>query len=336
MSDSAAIWQLVAAEAPVPDRLFFHAPCFDGAASAAIALSFLVDRWKWSNVELVPINYRSGRQWVTTDIGDRAAVVDFLYHPGAVFWADHHDTTFLTPELRSLNLAQSAQVALYEPTSKSCARLLFDALPRRFHYPTDRFVELAQWADRIDAAEFDSVEDAVFPTRAALQLTVTLSYGSTDEYCISIVRALRESTVDVVAHLPEVQERFHRAQALVSAGLDRVRSTARIVDNGVVIFDAESAGVYINRYAPYALFPTARYSLGTVRGKHGATLTVMRNPWMDFPSAHLGHIAERFGGGGHRRVGAIVIPQEQAANVNTVVAKVLAAIREYDSRAPRD
>src|SRR5207248_274718 len=93
---------------------------------------------------------------------------------------------------------------------------------------------------------------------------------------------------------------------------DAVRQTPE----GVVIFDIEGKDIMVNRYAPFYFFPEARYSAGIVRRDDGgAKLTAMRNPWIEFPSAPLGELCARLGGGGHQRVGSVLVQQEDPRDV---------------------
>ena len=55
----------------------------------------------------------------------------------------------------------------------------------------------------------------------------------------------------------------------------------------------------------------------------------MRNPWLDFESDPLGKILEEFGGGGHQRVGALVLPVEQASQVQPIVDRLISEIRSH-------
>jgi nanoRNase/pAp phosphatase (c-di-AMP/oligoRNAs hydrolase) len=49
----------------------------------------------------------------------------------------------------------------------------------------------------------------------------------------------------------------------------------------------------------------------------------MRNPWLNFESFHLGEFMRRFGGGGHQRVGSVVLPAEQNEEAGNIWRKLL-------------
>src|ERR1700693_2992637 len=78
--------------------LYFHSPCFDGIVSCLLAWEFLEQNRGWVFSRLLPVNYDRKGQWLNENLDQPAAVVDYLYHPSAAFWADHHQSTFLTPQ----------------------------------------------------------------------------------------------------------------------------------------------------------------------------------------------------------------------------------------------
>src|SRR5688572_29664357 len=131
--------------------LYFHSPCFDGIASAVLALDFLEvsQNWKFNDLRGVDYDRRDG--WLSQSPNKPFAVVDFLYHPNAEFWADHHQTSFLTIPLRRDFKEQQNLYHIYNPRIGSCAMLLWRVLQERFNYQNSRYAALARWAHKIDA-----------------------------------------------------------------------------------------------------------------------------------------------------------------------------------------
>src|ERR1700685_3337099 len=86
--------------------IYFHND-FDGRASAAVVLAFL--RSRGDDIEhFTPVNYYLLSQWMDEKFFEKhklfsgkrnpAIIVDFLYHPKAAMWFEHHATTFKRPE----------------------------------------------------------------------------------------------------------------------------------------------------------------------------------------------------------------------------------------------
>ncbi len=312
--------------------LYFHSPCFDGIVSGVLAWEFLESVRGWKVERFRPVDYSSRGKWLKATLHTPSAVVDFLYHPQAQFWADHHVTTFLTKGARKHFDRRRGDLCLsYNDRIGSCALLLWEHLLDAFDFRNPRYREMVQWADKIDSARYDSVEEAILGDTPALRIRASLAPGEeSEEYTRQLVQLLRYSTLEEVAELPKVRRRSDRIRFLVEAGLERFGNAARLEDGEIVVFDVDSRDVIVSRYAPYFFFPQARYSVGIVRTKEGAKITAMRNPWRDFPSAPLGSIFASCGGGGHERVGALLLPGSRAAKANRIREYVLQEIRGQD------
>ena len=306
--------------------LYFHSPCFDGIISAVVASDFLEVQCRWVFERFCPIDYSQRDTWLSHRLGKRSAVVDFIYHPQATFWADHHSTTFLSADMkRDFMRRRRGRTLFYDDRLGSCSKLLWQALKDGFSYRNEAYSDMVEWADRIDSARYSSVVEAVLGETPALRIRASLSVNEDPGFSEGLVTALRSKTLDEVASLPQVDIRAKHVRSQIEAGLDRLRNSIRVDDNGIAVFDVDSRGVVISRYAPYFFFPQARYSAGIVRSNHGTKITAMRNPWRDFPSVKLGKIFERFGGGGHERVGSVLIPD--TLNASATLHKIVDQIR---------
>jgi len=317
--------------------LYFHSPCFDGIASAVLAWDFLEQRDGWETPVLHPVTYDIRQTWLEKALDRPAAVVDFLYHQDSTFWADHHLTTFLTDEAQAdfqQQPAHKGRLLIYDQHADSCAGLLWRRLASDFGHRNLRYAQLVQWAEKIDAARYASVEEAITSTAPALRLSLGFTMGHSEGYIETLVRELRDKPLEEVASLPEPTTRFKRARDLVEAGLDHFKRSARLENDGIVVFDVDAQDAIVSRYAPYHFFPHARYSAGIIRWKGGARITAMRNPWREFPSVPLGRLAETLGGGGHERVGSIVLKGDRIADAESILARLLEGIRRSEKNNP--
>jgi hypothetical protein len=289
-------------------KLLFHSPCFDGIVSAVLASDFLQHREQWSDIECTHVNYDARETWLTRRLESRTAIVDFLYHPDASFWADHHSSTFLTDDVRRDFESRKERLFIYDRNADSCAGLLWRRFLGTVGYRNPALAELVVWAEKIDAARYESVEEALSFVHPALQISASLAM-STNGYSEFLVRSLAAHPLDAVSNMPDVRERFQRFAELTTAGLARMREVVSLRDD-IVVFDVDGQDVVIPRYSPYRFFPDARYSIGVVRGSGWAKVTAMRNPWLEFESVPLGQIFSAFGGGGHQRVASAYVPAE--------------------------
>lgn len=314
-----------------PGVLHFHSPCLDGVASAVILSDFLVSERGRPEPALKAVNYSLRGTWLSTRLPPGSSVVDFLFHPDAEFWADHHGTTFLTGEARAVFERPASAERIYSPEASSCALLLWERLLQRHGYRNPDYQELVESADLTDSARYDSVDQALFSPSPGLEIHSSLSVDADEDYTVSLVRALRSRPVAEVAGRPEVRRRFREHEELTRKGLERMAASVRLEAGEIAVFDVDEAGGLVNRYSPYRSFPRARYSVGIVRSPVGAKITAMRNPWMEFPSVPLGEICAELGGGGHPRVGSVVLQGAEAVRASEVLGRILSEIRRRES-----
>jgi hypothetical protein len=311
-------------------HLLFHSPCFDGIASAVVLADFLATRG-WEAIEFAPVNYHLRGTWLATPLPQPGAVVDFLYHPEAAYWADHHGTTFLTDTARAdFQAKQPTPQLVYDTRAPSCAGLLWRHLQAAFKFRNPEREELVQWAEAIDAARYHSVEEVFAPRAPALRINASLTIpDDADAYCVRLVKALQTQALAEVAELSEVRGRIDEALAGEWQALEAFFAGAQLTPDGIVVFDFEDPTGLGNRYAPYFFFPEARYSAGIVRQPDGVRVTTMRNPWREFDCAHLGRLCEGLGGGGHQRFGAVALPVEQSPQAAALLQRLVAGIRAF-------
>jgi hypothetical protein len=308
--------------------LYFHTACFDGLVSAAITSVFLeTDGWQLD--DLAPVGYDRRESWLSTHLHTPAAVVDFLYHPDAEFWADHHSTTFLTPAAREdFERRRSTRCFLFDDKVGSCSRLLWDALHARVP-DAERYREAVSWAEKIDTANYASVDEAIDGTSPALRIKLSLLSHSDPDYLRLLVKEMRSGDLNRIAELAPVHERFAEAQRRIAVGLSHAFHNTRLKDE-IALMDIEPTGdEIVSRYAPYRFFPQARYSISIVRSASSIRITAMRNPWMNFRSAPIGKILQPFGGGGHERVGSVLVPDKSLESARKIVDCLVSEMQSY-------
>jgi hypothetical protein len=310
--------------------LYFHYPCFDGLVSAVLAWEFLEQHDGWNICDFHPVDYTLRDNWLSSDLKTPFAIVDFLYHPSAGFWADHHQTSMLTKAAEEdFERRRNEACLLFDTRARSCASLLFRHL-RRSLVDKPHFKEMVAWAEKIDSAAYSSVEEAILGDAAALRISRTLSMADESgvEYARLLLRQLRDHDLSYVADLDQVKRREDRVRRGILNGLQSVKAKLRVEAGDVAVFDARpDDDQVISRYAPYYFAPNARYSIAVVRSPEGIRITAMRNPWRRFRSIPLGRAFARFGGGGHQRVGAVQLPTAHRNRVHNVVESLLAEMR---------
>src|SRR6202171_6007441 len=99
--------------------------------------------------------------------------------------------------------------------------------------------------------------------------------------------------------LPPLLERHQRSIAVLK---ERIESKDHTLFFDVTDLDLEG----YNKFVPYYLSPESIYSVGLSKSSFRVKVSVGSNPWAPSePTVNLAKICERYGGGGHARVGAI-------------------------------
>lgn len=313
--------------------IYFHASCFDGAVSAAVASLLLERRNGWRDWRAVPVTYGHPAAWLG-QIDTPAAVVDFLFHPAASFWADHHPSAFLNPELRAdFERRNDPQMLMFDPDASSCADLLWT---RGAEWLTGLgwLGETIRWASKIDSADYVNVEEALFSEAPAMRVAAALAMPADAAFGLELVRYLRDVPLEIIASDVRVKAGFANTQAAISIGIKQIKATGKIDDSGIALFEADSTQAPLNRYIPFLVFPSARYSLGSIRTRVGYKITAMRNPWTPFASAPLDKVFTQFGGGGHHRIGSLNLNGAGSATAHALVDAIRLAIKNSEPKSP--
>ena len=79
--------------------------------------------------------------------------------------------------------------------------------------------------------------------------------------------------------------------------------------------------------------PDATYSIGLSKSSFRTKVAVGSNPWTKAKPeemVNLATICERYGGGGHARVGAISFPPDKSDLARKAAAEIVAELRAHD------
>jgi len=329
---------------PVHVRVFYHDKCFDGACSASLFARFYRERIdRAASFEYCGLVHRAGALFNEADFtGDENAIVDFKYSasPKITWWFDHHLSAFLTPEDQQDYLrGQAIPVGepgsqrlrkFYDPTYTSCCSFLAHIAARDFGFDAKPVAELVKWADIVDGALYASAKSAVEMADPAMKLTMVIESTQDTKFVPRLIPMLTEkSLAEIIADplvaplLPPLLEHHQHMISLI-----RERSECK---QGTIYFDIsdqETEGY--NKFIPYYLHPEATYNVGLSRSSFRVKVAVGSNPWTKVDPAkmvNLAAVCERYGGGGHARVGAISFPPDRADDARKAAAEIVAELR---------
>jgi len=189
--------------------------------------------------------------------------------------------------------------------------------------------ELVAWADIIDGAQYASSKEAVELKAAAMKLTLVIEGSQGSETVQKIIGWMRHQKLDEIIQQPEIQRIFAPLYERHLRSIDIIKQQAQNGD-GVVFFDLighELEGY--NKFIPYYLFPDSIYTVAVSMSSFRTKVSVGSNPWAREPLKYnLASICERYGGGGHAKVGAISFEVGQVDQARAAAAEIVAELKQ--------
>jgi hypothetical protein len=217
----------------------------------------------------------------------------------------------------------------FDPAYTSCTSLIAHVAQTKFGMDVAPLAELIHWADIVDGAKYESAKAAVEMAEPAMKLTMVIE-SAPDEDGISVSRKfiplLTEMPLQQVLEQPFVQELLGPLMERHWAALELIRARA-VCERGVIRFDiTDQPTEGYNKFIPYYLFPEGTYNVGLSKSSFRTKVSVGTNPWTTKRAGELANIAaicERFGGGGHARVGAISFPVDKEDEARVAVREIV-------------
>jgi len=313
-------------------RVFYHDKCFDGACSAALFSRFYKERIRSEvEYEYSGLLHRAGALFDENKFdGDENAIVDFKYSssPKITWWFDHHQSAFLSPADAAHFEQDQSNQKFYDPDFKSCTSFIAMIAEQRFGFDPHPVAELVRWADIVDGAMYDDAKSAVEMQAPAMKLTMAIEASTEHDFVKRLIRLLAYRPLAeileepfVAAVLPPLLERHH-------ASIDVLRQRSKEKDGTIFldITDLDLEGY--NKFIPYYLHPDSVYSIGVSKSSFRVKVSVGSNPWSKRePTVNLAKVCERYGGGGHARVGAISFDVTQSDAAHKAALEIVEELR---------
>ncbi len=320
-------------------RVFYHDKCFDGACSASLFTRFHRECIATGAAyEYHGLVHRAGALFDESEFtGDENAIVDFKYSssPRITWWFDHHLSAFLTPADQQNFLAckqdpDCSRRKFFDPTYTSCTSFLAHVASTQFGFDTEPVAELIRWADIVDGALYESPEAAVEMAAPAMKLTLIIESTQDPEFIPRLIPLLTAMPLSEVLSQPFVADLLPPLLERHKEAVELIRSRAEERD-GTIFFDITDHPLEgFNKFIPYYLYPDATYSIGLSKSSFRTKVAVGSNPWTKADPAkmvNLAAVCERYGGGGHARVGAISFPPDQADKARAAAKEIVTQLR---------
>ena len=314
------------------ERVLYHDHCFDGAASAAYFSRFIAGAVHPDAAFRYTGMAHKASQLFDPALfdGDENAIVDFKYSSDSrlTWWFDHHQSAFLNAADQEHFRRDTSGRKLYDPNYKSCTSFICDVAAARFAFHAPDLADLVHWSLIIDGAQYPDAKTAVELGAPAMKLTLVIEAAKGSGIVHKIIGWMQRRPLAEIISEPQIQHLYTPLYERHVRNIDLIHSRARLED-GVVFFDLTGHEVEgYNKFIPYYLFPDSVYTVSVSPSSFRTKISVGSNPWTPTePKHNLATICERYGGGGHARVGAISLAPGELDRAREIAAEVVAELK---------
>lgn len=313
-----------------------HGHCFDGLASAAVFTRLLREVEPEVTLTYRACGYGPNQPKADARVlsGQQNAILDYRYYdvPNLTWYFDHHRTAFGSPEDEATFHRQCADAPdryVFDPECTSCTKLIAQVAKRRYDAVWPELDPLVKWADVIDSARFDSAEAAVDFSNPVMQLVTVVEHYGDDKFLNKLVPALLDNPLEKIARSNPVQDKYKSLAPRHARFLERVRTRGRMNGRVVHVDLTEGTVDAVAKFATYALFPSAVYSVVVSLLSAAVKISVGYNPWSGAErDTDLSSICARWGGGGHPVVGGISFPKAELERARAVAQEIVRELAE--------
>lgn len=315
-------------------KVFYHDKCFDGTASAALFSRFYRECiGKDAEFNFHGLVHRAGALFDEADFtGDENAIVDFKYSasPKITWWFDHHLSAFLSPQDAAHFKQDRSGKKFFDPDYKSCTKFLADTTKKVFGFDPSPVAGLVKWADIIDGAQYQDAKTAVEMAEPAMKLTMVIESNQDASFPAKLIPELAHLPLAEIIELPFVSKLIPPLMERHGKSIDIIRKHSDC-SKGVIYFDVTDYELEgYNKFVPYYVHPDSTYSIGLSKSSFRTKVSVGSNPWTTTPDekmVNLAAICERYGGGGHARVGAISFPPNHHDEARKAADEIVRELR---------
>jgi hypothetical protein len=161
-----------------------------------------------------------------------------------------------------------------------------------------------------------------------MKLTLVIEAAKGSDIVQKTIAWMQRMQLSEIITEPEIQALYQPLYRRHLEIKDIIQGRAHEAD-GVVFFDLAGYDVEgYNKFIPYYLFPAALYTVSVSPSSFRTKISVGSNPWAaEVPRHNLATICERYGGGGHARVGAISLAPGELDKARAIAAEIVAELK---------
>lgn len=286
-------------------HIYFHND-LDGLVSSAIMFDFLVKNDD-GVASFNPIDYAPGlrENWAKYKFKEPFVLMDFLYHPRAAWWFDHHETTFINPLWRKKYKNDDRH--FFDPKYKSCCGAILYHLKKTYGYkvPSDLSL-IVEGADIVDSAGYKSAKEAISTEKDYRKFSFFLHEANINNKTWAwLSMALPYRPLKKILADSRIKNKLAKILGSWGRGLKFVKEKT-VIKGMVGVLYARNSKLPTNSYMVYYLYPKLAYSLVVYQNGKSYHIGVGRNLWFKLKKdVNVSKLMSNYGGGGHRGVGGV-------------------------------
>ncbi len=313
-------------------RVLYHDHCFDGAASAAYFSRFIAGAvHPDAEFRYTGMAHKASQMFDEGLFdGDENAIVDFKYSsdPRLTWWFDHHQSAFLNAADAEHYRRDQSGRKLYDPAFKSCTSFIQEVARTRYGFGAPDLDDLVHWSLIIDGAQYADARTAVELGAPAMKLTLVIEAAKGSDIVQRVIRWMQHRQLAEIIEEPDIQALYRPLYERHVQSIEIIRKQSRQQD-GVVFFDLAGYDMEgYNKFIPYYLFPSSVYTVSVSPSSFRTKISVGSNPWTPTePKHNLATICERYGGGGHARVGAISLSPGELEKAREIAKEIVSELK---------
>ncbi len=262
-------------------------------------------------VSFTPINYSPSlkKNWANFKFKQPFIIVDFLYHPKASWWFDHHQTSFIADKWRKG--FKSDQNHAFGSTKKSACDLISGHFKKEFNYKPPKFIaDLVKWATIIDSASYKSAKEALESKQPAIKLAkatnpINFENNAGAKYFETMIKSLASEPIVKTIQIPIFRKEIKRIDKM-NQGIKKVFKNISTTTDKILFIDGTKTKAQLSNYRGYYFYPKINYAITLEFYGSYYHLSVGKNLWKKMPTrVHIGKMLNKYGGGGHKTVGGV-------------------------------
>ncbi len=315
-----------------------HGHCFDGLASAALLTDLVQQDSPETRFSYRALGYGPTPPRVNF-ASDQNALLDYRYIPDSnlTFYIDHHPTAFFGDEERAhfeRRRNASPERFIFDPRSPSCANLVAQ-LARSQGRDAELLRQLENFAEKIDAARFDSVDEAIETDSPRMRLVSAVTHFGDHQFYQRAIPVLLREGVDGLAQQRFVKEQFRKLAPAIRSLNERIKKQGHQRGRVALVNLMDRPSYVVSKFRQYFEFPAATYSVMILKMQENLRISVGYNPWSGHPcDVNIGQLCQSFGGGGHTVVGAIGLAEGSEQSALEIAEIIALKLQTPESTSP--